>query len=89
MGSMSWGVMVGDPGIEPGVGCPGGFTVRCRTLQHVPQALVSSLIADASRIGQVPDGCIAYGGARAAVNLGCARAGVGAAKACGAGNASK
>jgi len=27
--------MVGDPGIEPGVGLPGGVTVRCRTLQHV------------------------------------------------------
>jgi len=30
---------VGDPGIEPGVGLPGGVTVRCRTLQ--PVALVS------------------------------------------------
>jgi hypothetical protein len=27
--------MVGDPGIEPGVGRPGGVTVRCRTLQLV------------------------------------------------------
>lgn len=27
--------MVGDPGIEPGVGLPGGVTVRCRTLQLV------------------------------------------------------
>jgi 23S rRNA (guanosine2251-2'-O)-methyltransferase len=27
--------MVGDPGIEPGMGLPGGVTVRCRTLQHV------------------------------------------------------
>jgi|GEM_PF-5029950 len=27
--------MVGDPGIEPGMGLPGGFTVRCRTLQRV------------------------------------------------------
>ena len=27
--------MVGDPGIEPGVGLPGGVTVRCRTLQPV------------------------------------------------------
>ena len=26
---------MGDPGIEPGVGLPGGVTVRCRTLQHV------------------------------------------------------
>ena len=29
------GKLVGDPGIEPGVGLPGGVTVRCRTLQHV------------------------------------------------------
>ena len=29
------GGMVGDPGIEPGVGLPGGVTVRCRTLQPV------------------------------------------------------
>jgi hypothetical protein len=27
--------MVGDPGIEPGAGLPGGVTVRCRTLQRV------------------------------------------------------
>ena len=27
--------MVGDPGIEPGAGRPGGVTVRCRTLQRV------------------------------------------------------
>jgi 23S rRNA (guanosine2251-2'-O)-methyltransferase len=27
--------MVGDPGIEPGVGLPGGVTIRCRTLQPV------------------------------------------------------
>ena len=27
--------MVGDPGIEPGVGRPGGVTVPCRTLQLV------------------------------------------------------
>jgi hypothetical protein len=27
--------MVGDPGIEPGVGHPGGVTVPCRTLQPV------------------------------------------------------
>ena len=30
--------MVGDPGIEPGVGLPGGVTVRCRTLQPVAQS---------------------------------------------------
>ncbi len=29
------GEMVGDPGIEPGVGLPGGVTVRCLTLKHV------------------------------------------------------
>jgi len=34
--------MVGDPGIEPGVGLPGGVTVRCRTLQHVALAFGSS-----------------------------------------------
>ena len=28
--------VVGDPGIEPGMGLPGGVTVRCRTLQRVP-----------------------------------------------------
>ena len=28
-------IVVGDPGIEPGMGLPGGVTVRCRTLQHV------------------------------------------------------
>jgi hypothetical protein len=35
--SVLWklGKMVGDPGIEPGMGLPGGVTVRCRTLQHV------------------------------------------------------
>jgi len=27
--------VVGDPGIEPGMGLPGGVTVRCRTLQLV------------------------------------------------------
>ena len=26
---------MGDPGIEPGMGLPGGVTVRCRTLQPV------------------------------------------------------
>ncbi len=31
----SVGKLVGDPGIEPGVGLPGGVTVRCRTLQLV------------------------------------------------------
>ena len=34
------GVLVGDPGIEPGMGYPGGVTVRCRTLQHVPRACI-------------------------------------------------
>ncbi len=33
--------MVGDPGIEPGVGLPGGVTVRCRTLQPVAHSDVS------------------------------------------------
>ena len=28
-------LVVGDPGIEPGAGRPGGVTVRCRTLQLV------------------------------------------------------
>ena len=35
--------MVGDPGIEPGMGLPGGVTVRCRTLQlvtHTKQCFV-------------------------------------------------
>jgi len=33
--SLVSGEMVGDPGIEPGMGLPGGVTVRCRTLQLV------------------------------------------------------
>ncbi len=33
--------MVGDPGIEPGVGHPGGVTVPCRTLQPVARYNVS------------------------------------------------
>jgi hypothetical protein len=33
--SLIYGEMVGDPGIEPGVGLPGGVTVRCLTLKHV------------------------------------------------------
>jgi len=32
--------MVGDPGIEPGVGRPGGVTVRCRTLQPVARSAI-------------------------------------------------
>ena len=32
--------VVGDPGIEPGMGLPGGVTVRCRTLQHVARRCV-------------------------------------------------
>jgi len=34
--------MVGDPGIEPGVGHPGGVTVPCRTLQPVARYNASS-----------------------------------------------
>lgn len=34
--------MVGDPGIEPGMGLPGGVTVRCRTLQHVARRTPSA-----------------------------------------------
>ena len=30
-----WKGLVGDPGIEPGAGFPGGVTVHCRTLQRV------------------------------------------------------
>ena len=33
--SLVSGGMVGDPGIEPGMGLPGGVTVRCRPLQLV------------------------------------------------------
>ncbi len=36
--------MVGDPGIEPGMGLPGGVTVRCRTLQPVALKLVVTLL---------------------------------------------
>jgi len=35
---MRFGKMVGDPGIEPGMGYPGGVTVHCRTLQRVALA---------------------------------------------------
>jgi len=35
--------MVGDPGIEPGVGHPGGVTVPCRTLQPVARSKVAEL----------------------------------------------
>src|SRR6056297_234935 len=31
--------VVGDPGIEPGMGLPGGVTVRCRTLQLVARCI--------------------------------------------------
>ncbi|ABL71893.1 hypothetical protein Pden_3827 [Paracoccus denitrificans PD1222] len=34
--------VVGDPGIEPGMGLPGGVTVRCRTLQHVARRTLSA-----------------------------------------------
>lgn len=34
-----FGDLVGDPGIEPGMGHPGGVTVRCRTLQPVARSL--------------------------------------------------
>ena len=35
--------VVGDPGIEPGMGLPGGVTVRCRTLQHVARRCVRGI----------------------------------------------
>lgn len=35
--------MVGDPGIEPGAGLPGGVTVRCRTLQLVAHTWVRAI----------------------------------------------
>ena len=40
--------MVGDPGIEPGMGLPGGVTVRCRTLQPVArrEGLIRPVIQD-------------------------------------------
>jgi 23S rRNA (guanosine2251-2'-O)-methyltransferase len=43
---------VGDPGIEPGVGLPGGVTVRCRTLQLVARGRRRSL----RRAGWIPGG---------------------------------
>jgi 23S rRNA (guanosine2251-2'-O)-methyltransferase len=43
--------MVGDPGIEPGVGLPGGVTVPCRTLQLVARrGVVYSRVRGASRV---------------------------------------
>src|SRR5690554_2800264 len=44
--------MVGDPGIEPGVGLPGGVTVRCRTLQHVARRWGRNIEGCAGRQGQ-------------------------------------
>ena len=43
--------LVGDPGIEPGMGLPGGVTVRCRTLQLVARkrALVPTTPAAVKR----------------------------------------
>jgi hypothetical protein len=35
--------MVGDPGIEPGMGHPGGVTVRCRTLQPVARSAIGPI----------------------------------------------
>ncbi len=48
---------MGDPGIEPGMGLPGGVTVRCRTLQHVAQRpaprINSHLVRQATEIETV------------------------------------
>ncbi len=41
--------MVGDPGIEPGMGLPGGVTVRCRTLQLVARRR-GALLRDAASV---------------------------------------
>jgi len=38
-------LVVGDPGIEPGMSRLGGVTVRCRTLQHVAQTEIWILSA--------------------------------------------
>ena len=34
------GMLVGHLGIEPSVGCPDGFTIRCLTLKRMTQYLV-------------------------------------------------
>ncbi len=43
--------MVGDPGIEPGVGLPGGVTVRCRTLQLVARRWAGNIEGAGGRQG--------------------------------------
>jgi 23S rRNA (guanosine2251-2'-O)-methyltransferase len=45
--------MVGDPGIEPGVGLPGGVTVRCRTLQHVALTLSGGIPKGAGGVKRI------------------------------------
>ncbi len=47
------GGMVGDPGIEPGVGLPGGVTVRCRTLQHVALTLSGGIPKGAGGVKRI------------------------------------
>lgn len=47
------GEMVGDPGIEPGVGLPGGVTVRCRTLQHVALTLSGGIPKGAGGVKRI------------------------------------
>ena len=48
--------MVGDPGIEPGAGRPGGVTVRCRTLQLVAHRVKASRPSLSWAIQAVPGG---------------------------------
>lgn len=47
--------MVGELGIEPSMGFPGGVTVRCRTLQHLARAesQISPLAPDVNRFSRM------------------------------------
>jgi hypothetical protein len=56
--SLVLGGMVGDPGIEPGMGLPGGVTVRCRTLQHVARR---EAVDNRGGWGRQPEICVALG----------------------------
>jgi len=47
------GNVVGDPGIEPGMGLPGGVTVRCRTLQLVALCVARARTTSAQRERQI------------------------------------
>jgi 23S rRNA (guanosine2251-2'-O)-methyltransferase len=54
--------MVGDPGIEPGAGRPGGVTVPCRTLQLVAHTLAAGIDEGSDAVkGDICAFCLASG----------------------------